>query len=152
MSLGSFNSLISICRWNGWVENDTAWASGSPVLESQCSHYTCLEVTWRKWSPPLLLLQDLSERMQVKCRAQCTAYIVFSKDIFVNIWHLLFLKLILTRPILAMWQRQMMDVDWVPVHSTYFPDSLAARLDSRNLFWLIGSEWECHVTTVCWQI
>lgn len=106
---------------------------------------------WRKWLPPLLLHFGFKWIMQVKHVASTMQGTVFSKNIFVNMWHL-FLKLILRRPILAMWQRSMIDVYWVSFHSTQFPDSLAAMLGSCNLFWPIGSEWECHLTALPWKI
>lgn len=49
-------------------------------------------IAGRMWSPPLLLLRDLNEIMQVQCIAQGLARDTFSKRIFIEKWHLLFFK------------------------------------------------------------
>lgn len=60
-----------------------------------------------------------------------------AKSIFVNMWYLLFVKLILRRPILVMWQRYTIGAKsrFIPLLlSAHFPDSLAAKLDPHDLF------------------
>lgn len=66
-------------------------------VQSQCPHSSYLDMTRRKPSPPTAMTNETTH-------VKCVVHTAFAKNVSVDMWHLLFQKLILSRPILVTWR------------------------------------------------